>query len=388
MQEIRNTERVRGMEDFWKLQEDMLDGKAGGKIIWQPRIACWYDDRIFRDGTLPGRYSGMDLPALYRDLHVSNRVYDYSACFRLIEDETIKRMTVRLNEYETEERIDTPVGSLTCIMRTNSSNGGCFQKKWFVTCEEELKTMSYVVQHQNWEWNEEAWQAMQRKWGKIGMPNIFFPRVSIQCLFVELMGVEETIYALADYPETVEEFFDVYEKRNERLIPIINGSPIRIVNFGDNVHGGLLTDELFEKYILPVYQRRCRLLHEHNKFVNAHWDGDTKSILKYAKLTGLDGIEAITPLPQGDVTLKEVKEALGDDIWLMDGIAAILFDERFPEEELMEQVKECIELFAPKLILGISDEMSSTGNIERIRRVAEYVEEYNRRISGNLSEAG
>ncbi len=47
------------------------------------------------------------------------------------------------------------------------------------------------------------------------------------------------------------------------------------------------------------------------------------------KTCGLDGIEAITPKPQGDVTLEEVKEALGDDIYLVDGIAAVLFDEIF-----------------------------------------------------------
>lgn len=114
--------------------------------------------------------------------------------------------------------------------------------------------------------------------------------------------------------------------------------------------------------------------------MTSHWDGDTKSLLKYAKQTGLDGIEAITPKPQGDVTLKEVKEALGDDMWLVDGIAAILFNKEFPVEDLMDQVKECIDLFAPKLILGISDELSSKGDIERVRMISKLVEEYNEKI--------
>ena len=129
--------------------------------------------------------------------------------------------------------------------------------------------------------------------------------------------------------------------------------------------------------MLPAYQKRCRLLHEGGKFVYAHWDGDTKDLLPYARQTGLDGIEAITPLPQGDVTLEEVKEALGDDVWLIDGVAAILFDREFPVEELVRQVETCIRLFAPKLILGISDELSSTGDIERVRLVGKMVEKYN-----------
>jgi hypothetical protein len=42
-------------------------------------------------------------------------------------------------------------------------------------------------------------------------------------------------------------------------------------------------------------------------------------------------------------------------LFLIDGISAVLFDDMFPEEELIEQTEKLIKLFAPKLILGISD---------------------------------
>lgn len=369
------------MTDYYQLQEDVLSGRAGGRILWQPRIGCWYDDKKYIGQELPGVFRGRDLPQVYRELDCSNRIYEYNASFRLVEDETVKRSAKQLSRYVTEERIETPVGNLTRIMRGNASNGGVYPEKWWVSSEEELEIMTYVVERQDWEWDEEYYQSVLRKWGRIGAPVMFMPRVNIQYLYIDLMGVEETVYALADYPETVERFFEALERSQERLIRVINQSPIQMINFGDNLHCGFLPDEYFEKYVLPAYQRRCRLLHEGGKFVTSHWDGDTRSLLKYAKRTGLDGIEAITPKPQGDVTLKEVKEALGDEVWLVDGIAAILFNEEYPEEALMDQIKECIELFAPKLILGISDELSSTGEIERVRRIREYVDEYNRKIT-------
>jgi hypothetical protein len=101
-------------------------------------------------------------------------------------------------------------------------------------------------------------------------------------------------------------------------------------------------------------------------------------LLPYARETGLDGIEAITPEPQGDVTLEEVKDAFSDDLFLLDGIPAVYFDETFSVDTLVECTKKIISLFAPKLILGISDEISSTGDIERVRIVGEIVDEYNR----------
>ena len=42
----------------------------------------------------------------------------------------------------------------------------------------------------------------------------------------------------------------------------------------------------------------------------------------------------VTLQPQGDATIEEVKEALGDEIVLMDGIPAIYFDETFPVDVL------------------------------------------------------
>ncbi len=67
-------------------------------------------------------------------------------------------------------------------------------------------------------------------------------------------------------------------------------------------------------------------------------------------------------------------------MYCFDGISAVYFDELFPIETLVECVERLIELFAPKLVLGISDEISSTGNLERVRLVGQIVNEYNQQF--------
>jgi len=47
----------------------------------------------------------------------------------------------------------------------------------------------------------------------------------------------------------------------------------------------------------------------------------------------------------------------------------------------MECVHRLIDLFAPRLVLGISDELSSNGDIERVRLVGEIVATYNASLS-------
>ena len=56
---------MKSKRDFTTLNRDIIWGKAGKKVLFQPRIDCWYEDRIFRDGTLEGPYAGLDRHDLY-----------------------------------------------------------------------------------------------------------------------------------------------------------------------------------------------------------------------------------------------------------------------------------------------------------------------------------
>ena len=270
---------------------------------------------------------------------------------------------------------------MTALERHTPRNPHRIKLKWPVSSEAELKVALWIAERTEWRWDQEAYDRGMKDWGDLGAPIKCFPRINIQHLYLSLMGVEGAIYALCDFPDTVEAYFRALDESHERLIEKINPSPIEIVNFGDNIHAGTLSRGYFLKYVLPAYQRRCELLHRAGKFIHAHWDGDTKALLPYAQETGLDGIEAITPKPQGDVELEEVKAALGDKMFLIDGIPGILFDDYYPVEELEKCAHRVIELFAPKLILGISDEISYTGDIERIRLVNKIVDDYNASVS-------
>ncbi|MGN1025327.1 MAG: uroporphyrinogen decarboxylase family protein [Faecousia sp.] len=364
--------------DFAKLHEDVCFGRAGGKVIWQPRIQCWIDDKIFQDGTLPGKYAGMTKPEIYRELGCSARIYEYNDCFYPIYDDTIETWYESDGDYTTNY-IRTPIGTVSYQSKSTPNSWARLTTKEWVSSEEELKIFTYIENHTDWGFSQETFDRVHAEWGNLGAPTIFMPRVSMQRLYIDLMGVEEAVYAVMDYPETVEAYFAALRECHFRLIDVINASPIRIINFGDNIHSGTLSPALFEQYVLPEYKLRCERLHKAGKFVCAHFDGDNRGLMKYYKETGLDGIEAITPVPQGDVTLEDVHEALGD-MYLLDGIPAIYFDEIYPVQTLVECVHKILDLFAPHLILGISDEISSTGDIERVRLVGKIVDEYNAKL--------
>jgi len=108
--------------------------------------------------------------------------------------------------------------------------------------------------------------------------------------------------------------------------------------------------------------------------VHIHIDGAVRPLLPYLQDCAWDGIEALTPLPQGDVTLEAMKEAVGDRV-LLDGIPAVYFLSTYPLETLISCARRAVELFHPRLILGISDEIPPDGDIERVRLVGELVQD-------------
>ena len=85
-------------------------------------------------------------------------------------------------------------------------------------------------------------------------------------------------------------------------------------------------------------------------------------------------VEALTPAPMGDMTLEQIKAAVGDRMVVLDLIPAIDFLPNRPMKEVLEFTRRIIDMFAPRLILGVSDEISEVGEIEKVEAITELVD--------------
>ena len=343
-------------------------------VVYQPRIEHWYGVNKAQN-TLPELYRDMSLLDVYDDLGCSIRSYPwFNGCLGCADDPSVK--------YEAEQhgnrhvsRWITPVGTVEAHSR--STGLASHTDKFPVETPDDARVMEYILRGRTWSFNNELFAQNDAIVGDRAAPMMFIPRVNVQKLLIEIMGVEGTIYALHDDQAMVEHLIDVINETDEPMLKVVLESPVPIINFGDNVDHHFLPPNLFERYVLPEYQRRADLFRAQGKFTHAHWDGSIKLLLPYAQQTRLDGIEALTPIPQGDVTLQEMKEGLGDMV-LLDGIPMTSFLPSEPLEEVERTARDCIEMFSPNLVLGVSDEPSPVCDIERVRLVAEILKEYER----------
>jgi hypothetical protein len=342
-------------------------GEPTDRIVWQPRLEHWYRYH-HHTGTLPERYREMELIELYDDLGCSVRyagrplVYEQEKCSLRTEGDERGRTTW----YE------TPIGTLSEVIRYGEEGTSAHYSKFPVERLEDIPVMEYFLSDQRVRFDMTQYEAIEARLGDRGVCQFYFNRTPLMRLIVQFIGFERTIYLLHDHRERMEQFMQHIERCDDQLFEVLCESPTRIINFGDNIDAWLTPPPLFERYLMPIYERRCEQLHSAGKFTHIHMDGALKPLLPYLAKLPQHGIEAPTPLPQGDVELEELCEAMAGKI-MLDGIPCLFFLPNFALSDLEECVEKLLELQAPRLILGVSDEISPPGDIERIRHVSEMV---------------
>jgi len=344
------------------------------RAMWQPRLEHWYFTNK-RLGRLPERYRDMSLVELYDDLGCSIRAYHfYGPCIRVVRGEGVSYETVEDTPKRTVHLWKTPVGTLRSVTQKTAESSLC--REFPVKTIEDLKVIEYSLRTRRFEFDHAMFAEAERTIGDRGAPTAFNQRIPIQRLIIELMGFEPTMFALHDYPREMEAFMRLVEETDDAFYDVFKACPMEIYNFGDNVDSTMLPPPLMRKYALPYYQRRNAELHAAGKRTYPHWDGALKGLMPFVRECGFDGYEAFTPQPMGDITLEEIAEAMGHDYVLVDGIPATHFLAPFTMDDVEEFAVKVLDMFAPSLILGISDELPPPGDIERVRLVSEIVRDY------------
>ncbi|MGI5817166.1 MAG: uroporphyrinogen decarboxylase family protein [Armatimonadota bacterium] len=340
-------------------------GEPIDRVCWQPRLEHWFNYRQ-KTGTMPDRYEAMELFDVYDDLGCSVRyagrplIFEHSECSVRAEGDEHERVTY----------YDTPIGTLTEVIHYGEEGTSAHRSKFPVETVDEIEIMEYFLSDRRVRFDAEQFEAIEARLGDRGVCQFYFPRTTLMRLIVEYVGFEQTIFLLHDQPERATRFLEHIDRCDDQLYEVLCDSPARIINFGDNIDGWLTPPPLFERYLLPVYGRRCEQLHAAGKFTHIHMDGALRPLLPYLADLPQHGIEAPTPLPQGDVELEAICDAMGEKI-MLDGIPCVHFLPNFSLAELERCVERLLELQGPRLILGISDEISPPGEIERVRHVAE-----------------
>ena len=348
-------------------------------VFFQPRFEPWYARHRERD-SLPEELRELSLREVYDSIGASMRtVHYYTGQPKPIEsgftDEV--RMTERREGDLIKLRYETPHGPLFETHKF-TIDGTWRRVEFAAKAADDLPALRWLLQRRVVTFSPENFKTGAEFIGERGEPQFWVPKSPYFALAQQWMRYEEFVYALADRPREIEEIMKVIDESYDGLYEELTSSELlRILNFGENIAMAYLSPRYFEDYCIPWYEKRSGQLGQAGIFTHIHIDGHFKPLLPYLSALPFDGLEALTPLPQGDVTLEEIREHIGDKV-LLDGIPAVLFLEHHPREELHSCVERLVELFHPRLVLGVSDELPQGGGEESFERL-KWVAEYSRR---------
>jgi hypothetical protein len=353
----------------------IFEGTADA-VLWQPRLETWIPHHRAQ-GTLPKRLRDLDDLGIYDALRCSVR-YAASAGIETYHDpadiETLERQE---GEFHITT-LTTPSGTIETVHRDIWEDGKLKNRRiagFPVKKPQDLQVATDVVNRTRFRANLEAFRTAAAAVGHRAEPTVFLSSSGFTELIKNYCGLLDTYYLLADHRDAVEAYLEACDRRDDRIVDAALQLPCRIFNLGDHATNEFTPPPILERYLMPRWQRIAQRLHAHDRFVHTHWDGNSRLMLRYLKDTGMDGVEALTPEPMGDMKLEEIKAAVGDSIVCLDLVPATHFLPHFTTEDCLEIARQVIDMFAPRLILGVSDEISQAGDIERIEAISELVDE-------------
>lgn len=354
----------------------IFEGTAEG-VLWQPRLETWIGHHMTY-GTLPERFRGMNNLEIYDVLGCSIR-YAASAGIEGYEDCDDIVRTSEQQSNNTISKIKTPVGELRIVYQDIWKDDRRVNQRivdFPVKTIDALRVVTYLVNCQQYRANPEAFRNAADRVGHRAEPTIFLSSSGFTELIKNWCGLLDTYYLLYDHPAEVETYLEACARRDDRLIDVAMELPCRIFNLGDHATNEFTPPPILKKYLMPRWQKIADRLHSEDRFVHTHWDGNSRLMLPYLRETRLDAVESLTPEPMGDMTLEMIKEAVGDEMVVLDLLPAIDFLSYRPLNEVLEFTRRVLDMFAPRLILGISDEISQIGEIEKVEAISELVDEF------------
>lgn len=361
------TGRERLLKVFQREKPDRIPWCAD-LTYWQYAMQC--------DGTLEKKYQGDEgLFNLHRDTGATQYlqgIYPYKEQY----DGVKILKEVRGNEYIT--KYITPVGELEEVWEYQPKSY-CFSPKVHpVKSIDDFPILKYIVEHTTYEADYSKVELYNDLKGDIGLTSCFVPKSPFLELSLMKMGYQDAIYAIADDKDAFEELLAIIEKKNMEAVAITLESGCDLVWAAENFSAEIVGLNFYERYLKEYYKKLSGLVRAAGKYSFMHMDGTLGKMLPEVSQSGFDALEALTPVPQGDLTIEEIAAQVLPGVVLIGGIPGSFFTDQISDDMFDQYVINAIKVLRkrPHSVLGVADQVMPGSRFARVKRVAELVEEY------------
>jgi uroporphyrinogen-III decarboxylase len=140
------------------------------------------------------------------------------------------------------------------------------------------------------------------------------------------------------------------------MFKVCADSPAELIQYGGNIHQDVIGRERFERYYVPCFDEFAHVMHEAGKLSLCHMDAPMNSLAPALAETGMDVVEAFTPLPDGDMSVQDAREAWRDKVLWINFPSSMHLDR---PEAIREETERILEEATPgdRFLIGITEDI-------------------------------
>jgi len=363
------TERERVLSILRHEQPDQLP--------WLADLAYW-TTYLERNQMLPKNWSDELYVQMSRELGSGFYLQGFQP-FR----EITKNVETKLEKQGNVEiqTITTPVGTLRQVSQYSPVSYSYGITEHFIKDIEDLKVYAYICENTTYEPDYDLIHRRYQSIGDNGVVLCYTPKSPLMNLVAIMSGVEAVTYMEIDEEEEFAALLDGIEEKFDQACEIVVNSPAECIMIPENISSECVAS-FYQPYMKRYHKKWTDRIREAGKYSFVHQDGTLRGLIsQLSKESGFDVIEAVTPLPIGDVAIEEVGSLVDDKTIIWGGIPGGMFVESVMSDEAFDaHVKKCIQVMtqSPRYVLGVADQVVPGSSARRIRRVRELVDEFGR----------
>jgi hypothetical protein len=292
-----------------------LAGDEVDRIPWSPFLAYVW-------GSFPKAIQEAGMNAFY-ELIGADALHRGACC--PVQEHLPDTVSVEVIQEATGHRriYTTPVGTLEEHYQASEIGETAFLIGHPLKTEEDFKVFCWIEEQKTYSYDAAAVEHHLAGAGDSVTMAMLLPhgKSAFQLLVENHVGTEELVYALADFPDTVEMLLGLMQANNLKAAALATEAPFKHWITWEDSSTTNYSPTMYEKYIGAEIRQWCDILRQaDDKKYHQHACGTLKGILKMMVDQGIAGVESISPQPTGDISIADARKLIGPDVCITGGI--------------------------------------------------------------------
>lgn len=209
-----------------------------------------------------------------------------------------------------QRTLRTPVGEASQVLEPEAAyDTSTWIREHFIKTPDDYRVLEFYYQDMLFQDNHDAFREAQRRVGEDGLVLARIPRTPLQEMLYQIMGLDRFASDYQERRDLFDSLFAVMAKRYAEIYDLAAASPAEIVWCADNIYSDMIGPERFQRYIAPEYATISAAIRGTEKLLAVHMDGTLRSLSVEIGAAECHIIEAMTPPPMGDFSVREARTA-------------------------------------------------------------------------------